>query len=618
MSSMLKLNTFISLTMLTLPVAVTANESPWPVGVVDQAESQTQQTITIPVIANDIGNSLEITEVNTTTVGLGSASISSDKKSVVYQSASEFFGTDSFWYAFKDDQGRTNAAKVTVNVSTAQTRPPEWPSAAYESPEIAFNQTTELNVLDNDQGVGLRITQVNTTSIKLGSVSISADGKSLIYTPPQGFSGNDEFWYVFSDSWGRTNAGKVTPIVKPGTDYSAWPTATPDYADTVSTRSVLIPVLNNDIGGDLSLNTVNTTTVGLGSARIEGDYIRYVPAASYSGQDSFWYSFVDKQGRANSTQVFVNVTQNTQLSSIAFCGVNYFTDGTPENTTTSGNPVDSSAVELNTSPDVAQFTSPSGAFAVVNDRRYYLEASGGKKHLMVEKNGQSSTVRTFSATETVYGIGIRDSKLYLAYIPDEQYEYVPGGSTTARQHTLLSHDGESMHDLGTYLLLTSTPIEMMATQGSTLVRYIGRQNIGDGPEVISNRGETPYQYLEIIPEDNKAIFLAKHANLAWRSGRVSNVEQLELLHYDQHLITSTRNVITGTYPATTYQLHPISRSLYPDGRLEKAVLSNNRLLLTTTPHTNDINWVTPNPEFPAKLFSFDSFTGWFTELASCE
>jgi len=95
-----------------------------------------------------------------------------------------------------------------------------------------------IDVLANDNGVGLTIKQVNTTTVRGGKVSITSDGKKVLYTPPKDFSGNDEFWYVFKDTWNRTNVGKVTPVVKRNTS-SPWPTATPDYVSTVSPNSVL-------------------------------------------------------------------------------------------------------------------------------------------------------------------------------------------------------------------------------------------------------------------------------------------------------------------------------------------------------------------------------------------
>lgn len=623
------LKALLGAALFSSTVAGVANASPWPVGVVDQAEVTSEKTITIPVIANDIGSDLAIIEVNTTTKRLGSASISADKKSVTYQSADEFVGTDSFWYAFKDNQGRTNAAKVTVTVTEQETRPSEWPSAGYESPEVKYNTPTEIAVLANDQGVGLTITQVNSTSVKLGSVSISSDGQKLLYTPPEDYSGNDEFWYVFSDAWGRTNAGKVTPTVLADDTGSAWPTATPDYASTVSTQSVAIPVLKNDSGNGLKLIEVNSTSVRLGKASIRNGYIRYVPPVNLSGRDSFWYAFEDNQGRTNSTQIFVDVTKNTELSSIAFCGANYFTDGTLENTSTSQAAPDPDAVELDTSPDNAEFVSPEGALAIVGNRRYLLETNALNKQLVVEENGQRTVLHAFSE-DRIYGVGVKDNAFIYAISPADQSDRQEGVFSSAVRHNLMTHDGSKIQPLGSYVLGSLTgKIVMMETDQSILLRFSGYENIGEGPEVViippGPANNMKNQYYEINTQDGLAMYLGNHQPESGFGNRVGRSRLLKVLNYDQHLIRSVHNTSqNGAFPgpnshflqSTTHQ--GIAGSIY--AKLDKAIVSKNRLLLTTVPHANSV-YTGGNgggiTNFPAKLFSFDSMTGKFVRLATC-
>ena len=717
--------------LLSSSIVGIANASPWPVAVVDQASTKTQQAISIPVIANDIGSGLELTEVNTTTKRLGSASINADKQSITYRSAIGFVGVDTFWYVFKDNQGRTNAAKVTVTVAEQQTQPPQWPTAGYESPQIKYNKPTEIEVLDNDQGVGLTITSVNTTTVKLGSVSISADGQKLLYTPrqnyvgndefwyvfrdawgrtnagkvtpvvleeeepkppqwptagyespeikynkpteiavlgndqgvgltitsvntttvklgsvsissdgqkllytpPQDYAGNDEFWYVFRDSWGRTNAGKVTPVVLEEESNSPWPTATPDYASTVSTQSIAIPVLKNDVGDELKLLEVNATTVGLGKASIINGYIRYIPPVDFSGQDSFWYNFEDKDGRKNSTQVFVDVTKNTQLSSVEFCGANYFTDGTLENTNTSSNTTDPNAVELDTSVSIEPFVSPTGALAIIGDRRYLLETNAQGKQLVVEENGQRTVLQAFSQDE-IYGVGVRNNTFFFAVVPEDSFEReiddTDVGYSGYRNH-FLSHDGVKLQKIGSYLLQSqSQKIEMMQTQESTLIRFTGYENIGEGPAVvpITFRGQTnnSHQYHEIIAEDGKAMYLGSNKYYSDFGNSWSRSEEEKVFSYDQHLISSVKTSSQqGAFPGPTgyYFRSRTSAGLVPDApsaRLDKAVLSNNRLLLTTIAHQNT-RYTGGNgggiTNFPAKLYSFDSSTGKFIALATC-
>ena len=621
------LKSALGVVLLSSSLVSVANASPWPVAVVDKASAVSQQTIDIPVIANDIGTGLQIIQVNTTTKRLGRASINSGKQAINYRSASGFVGEDSFWYAFKDSQGRTNSAKVTINVTAQQPKPPQWPKAVNESPQVKYNTPTVIAVLANDNGVGLTIKQVNTSTVKGGKVSISSDGKKVVYTPPKDFSGNDEFWYVFEDAWSRTNAGKVTPVVKNNTS-SPWPTATPDSASTVSPNSVLIPVLNNDIGEGLKLKAVNATTVKLGKASIVGSSIRYVPRAGFTGQDSFWYSFEDVNGRANSTQVFVDVkTGNAQLSSIQFCGANYFTDGTAANTNTSNNALDPNRVQLDTNANVEGFTSPAGAFATIGNDTYKLltDATKGKR-VVLERGGQVVAVIKDWEKGEIYGVGVRNNTFYFAFVPANQPPLPSGVSTNAKRTILLGHKaGSAINTLGSYLV--QTPIVLMANQQSTLVRFEGYQYTNDGLNVVNPNptgleSVSSYNYHEIPANGNKAVYLGDYTYITSFGSSAFRYTQEKLFSYNQNLISG---IDSDTGQGAGYDFNKLIRvtnsqgsSDYP-GNIDRAVLSNNRLLLTTAPHTRSfgLGGGGGTEDFPAKLYSFDSINSYFVELATC-
>ncbi|RVU85377.1 SGNH/GDSL hydrolase family protein [Leucothrix sargassi] len=188
----------------------------WPESVEDQVTLTAEQRVYIPVLDNDIGEELVLFDVNTTTVQLGSVEVSDDNQGVYYQSANGFVGSDSFWYAFRDNQGRTNAAQVFITVLEAE-EPPEipvendpyegWPAAVIDSVEITKNESIDIPVLENDSGLGLYLTDVNTVSVKGGAAEIK-DGK-IAYTPYLDYLGEDSFWYQFTDARGRKNSTQV-------------------------------------------------------------------------------------------------------------------------------------------------------------------------------------------------------------------------------------------------------------------------------------------------------------------------------------------------------------------------------------------------------------------------
>jgi uncharacterized secreted protein with C-terminal beta-propeller domain len=127
-----------------------------------------------------------ITGVGATQHG-GTVTISADGKSVSYQPAADFYGRDSFTYTV--DGIMTTAVNVEVirRVRDDQFR------------VDAADGTQALPVLVNDlfganyAGVG-RITSVTSPSHG-GTASVSADGRSIIYTPAAGYEGTETFTY---------------------------------------------------------------------------------------------------------------------------------------------------------------------------------------------------------------------------------------------------------------------------------------------------------------------------------------------------------------------------------------------------------------------------------------
>ena len=199
----------------------------WPTGTADNVTVNKEQRVYIPVLANDLGSGLSLVEINTTTVALGSVEMNASKTALYYKSANGFTGDDSFWYAFKDNQGRTNATQVFVKVISfggggeEEVTPPNddysgWPAANVDNATTPMNTSITVPVLDNDIGDRLSLTEVNSWTVKAGRASIQGD--SILYTPHVGFTGEDSFWYNFEDARGRKNSTQVKVSVTNGND----------------------------------------------------------------------------------------------------------------------------------------------------------------------------------------------------------------------------------------------------------------------------------------------------------------------------------------------------------------------------------------------------------------
>ena len=87
----------------------------YPQSAADNVTTQKNTPISIDVLQNDDGGGLLLTTVNSWSVKGGTIKIINGKAE--YTPRGGFIGTDSFWYVFSDYLGRTNSAKVTVEVT---------------------------------------------------------------------------------------------------------------------------------------------------------------------------------------------------------------------------------------------------------------------------------------------------------------------------------------------------------------------------------------------------------------------------------------------------------------------------------------------------------------------
>ena len=280
-------------------VASAQTVAAYPVSTPDTASTEKNKPLSIDVLANDTGADLTITEVNSWSAKGGTIKVINGK--AFYTPKQNFIGEDSFWYAFSDYIGRTNSAKVTINVSN----PPvgAYPEGNPDSASTVISQTIIIDVLANDTGTGLTIDEINPWSLRGGQVVIIEN--KLSYTPVQDFTGEDKIWYVFEDSQGRTNSAEVTIDIVNNAPY---PVAITEAVEVTTNTAKVFDALANDIGVGLSITEVNAYSVKGGRVSIENGKLNYIPKPNYIGNDSFWYAIKDFRGRTNSIKVTVTIS----------------------------------------------------------------------------------------------------------------------------------------------------------------------------------------------------------------------------------------------------------------------------------------------------------------------
>ena len=223
-------------------------------------------------------------------------------------------GTDSFEYCVTDNpltippptDGVKGIVTVTVNAAGA----PDVSDDPNEQTEI--DVPIEIDVMAND-GIGDAGVLVSATpSVNGGTAevldantcaNVTANGTGCIrYTPPGPdangivFVGVDTFNYTVADAGDLANTNSATVTVTVET-----PPGTPEAIDDVNIPAVggtpvVIDVLSNDTGNNLSIISVTAPTSGTAVITQQAgqpDVVTYTPDASFSGSDTFLYTITD-------------------------------------------------------------------------------------------------------------------------------------------------------------------------------------------------------------------------------------------------------------------------------------------------------------------------------------
>lgn len=185
--------------------------------------------ITIDVLANDQdqdivqGDTQTILSVNPNGL-LGTVSVAADGKSLTYAVGTAFqhlkvgaTATESFSYTIRDGQGLTASANVTVTIQGTNDAPVAVANAYSISEDAA---PTTLTVLTDDIDVDVAdsktIVEVGSAGLQ-GSVSIGADGTTLVYTVGASFqalnsgqTATERLTYTLADGQGARSTASVT------------------------------------------------------------------------------------------------------------------------------------------------------------------------------------------------------------------------------------------------------------------------------------------------------------------------------------------------------------------------------------------------------------------------
>ena len=131
---------------------------------------------------------------------------------ITYTPNADFAGVDSFSFTVSDGAATSAPAAVSITVSPVNDRPVANNDTAGPA---TIGALLTINVLGNDTDIDDPVTNLTVAAITqsplYGTAQISADGKSIIYTPSAAFAGIDTLAYTARDAAGAvSNAATVS------------------------------------------------------------------------------------------------------------------------------------------------------------------------------------------------------------------------------------------------------------------------------------------------------------------------------------------------------------------------------------------------------------------------
>ncbi|HOX07162.1 MAG TPA: Ig-like domain-containing protein [Planctomycetota bacterium] len=217
---------------------------------------------------------------------------------VTYTPVANWNGTDSFTFRANDGLADSNIATVTVTVAPVNDAPVATAQSVNATAGVA-------------KAISLAATDVEGSALTYAVVAAPAHGTlsgtapDLTYTAAAGYSGADSFTFKASDGGLDSNVATVTISVAPPTNRA--PVAANQSITTPEDASRPVALSATDADGD-ALTFAIVAAPAHGTLTGTAPNVTYVPAADYSGADSFTFRASDGKATSNVATVTVTVT----------------------------------------------------------------------------------------------------------------------------------------------------------------------------------------------------------------------------------------------------------------------------------------------------------------------
>ena len=195
-------------------VILVTNEDDPPQANPDFATTTENTPVHINSLSNDVHPDFEDMHIQSVTDPSNGSVILRPDGTFEYTPDDRFHGNDSFYYTIEDESGETSTALVSVVVSNFVNPP----IAVADSATTQENVPVVIEVLNNDSDPDDdAVTITGTSTPSNGTLTVQDDG-TILYTPRDGFTGNDSFLYTISDGDEGFATTTVDVLVTPEPD----------------------------------------------------------------------------------------------------------------------------------------------------------------------------------------------------------------------------------------------------------------------------------------------------------------------------------------------------------------------------------------------------------------
>ena len=276
----------------TIAINIAAGPNTAPVAVAQSVTATEDIAKTITLAATDAdGDALNYTVTTAPSHG----TLSGTAPNLTYLPATNYNGSDTFW--FRANDGLSNSALAVVSITVNPVN--DAPVAVSQSFTTAEDTAKALTLTGTDiDGDALTFS----VTVPPSHGTLSGSGANLTYLPATNYNGADSFSFKANDGTVDSTTATVAITVLPGNDA---PTATTQNVAAVEDVTKAITLSGVDVDGSALTYTV-VSQPAHGTLSGTAPNVSYKPATNYNGSDSFAFKVND--GSQDSPSAIVAIT----------------------------------------------------------------------------------------------------------------------------------------------------------------------------------------------------------------------------------------------------------------------------------------------------------------------